>query len=178
MWSANRRTSAVAIPVGLGVLLALAGCGGGGSTNPPPRALSASTSHGLSYTARITVSGKTQCVSTSYRSALATGQPILQGSHLCGPPAQPGHAVLIQAHGSPESLLSDVSAAGCDTVRGGGTHATLRTLVSRCTTGNPRFRVTILPPARRLVIVGVVGVPVLNFPRHICRSGICVTPLA
>jgi hypothetical protein len=163
------------LATGLLAATVLGGCGAGAGS--PPRTLSAATSRGLSYTLQVTTSGKQQCVTASYRTALPDGQPILQGSHLCGPPAQPGHAVLVQAHASPESLLTDVSTA-CGAVRGGATHARLRPLVTKCTTGTPRFRVTVLPAITHLVIDGVLGVPVINFPRHRCRTGICITPLS
>jgi len=160
---------------GLLLVVLLAGCDVGGASSPPPQALAATT-HALSYTLRVTTSGKQQCTTASYRTALPKGQPILQGSHLCGPLAQPGHAVLVQAHNSAQAMLTDVSAS-CGMVRGGATHKKLGPLVTRCTTSKPAFRVTILPAARRLVIVGVQGVPVINFPRHKCRMGICITPL-
>jgi hypothetical protein len=55
----------------------------------------------------------------------------------------------------------------------------LHPLVHRCTaTGTPTFRVTTIPAVAHIVIVGIPGVPVLNFPRHRCRTGICITPLA
>jgi hypothetical protein len=152
------------------------GCGGSGGA-VAPRTLAASTSHDLSYTLRVTQVGKQQCVTASYRTALPKGQPILQGSHLCGPAAQPGHVVLVQAHASPESLLTDV-ATSCTPVTGGSSHHALHRLVSRCTTGKPVFRVITLPALSRVVIVGVPRVPVINFSRHRCRTGICITPLA
>jgi hypothetical protein len=170
----------------LGTLLplALAGCGGGGGglggggSGGPTQTLSASTAHGLSYTLQVSESGKQECTTASYRTAGPKGQPILQGSHLCGPPIQPGHPTLIQSHYSAEAMLADISAGGCGTVRAGPNHTALRPLVSRCTSGSRVFRVTILPKAVHLVIVGVPGAPVVNFPRHQCVRGICVTPLA
>jgi hypothetical protein len=169
----NHRVEALAGSALL-VALVIGGCAGGASSSPPQDL--AATTHGLSYKLEVTTSGNEQCTTASYRSALPTGQPILQGSHLCESPADPGHAVLVQARGSAESMVTDVSAT-CGTVRGGVRRTTLRPLVTRCTTGRPAFRVTILPAARRLFIVGIPKLPVINFPRHRCKTGICITPL-
>jgi hypothetical protein len=86
--------------------------------------------------------------------------------------------VLIQAASSPQAMLADVPATGCGIVRAGRPHAMPQPLTVQCTLGRPRHRVTILPVARRLVILGVPGAPVINFPRHVCRAPICITPLA
>jgi hypothetical protein len=141
--------------------------------------LTAATTRGLSYTLTVTSSGKDQCMTASYRSEQANGQLVTEGSHVCGAAAEAGHPVLIQAHASPESMVTDVSARGCRSVEAGPTHAMLRPVVTHCTAGATVFRVTILPKTRRqLVIVGIPGAPVINFPRHVCKRGICVTPLA
>ncbi|MEA2356239.1 MAG: hypothetical protein QOD61_2368 [Solirubrobacteraceae bacterium] len=177
----RRRRRIAAAAAGAGAALALAAALGGcsiGSGDPPTETLRVATSHGLSYSLEITRQGSQQCTTASYRTASATGQPILQGSHLCGPPARSGHPVLVQAHSSPESIVVDVPPTGCGGVRAGRTRAALRPLVVRCTTRDPRFRATIIPPASRIVIVGIPGAPVLNFPRHPCRVGLCITPLA
>jgi hypothetical protein len=161
-----------------GVLLAvvLAGCGGTSAGRQPSVAVSAKTSHGLSYSLRITGTGSEQCATSTYSSPLANGRPIVDTAHSCGVPS-PGHPVLIQAHTSAESLVTDVTAGSCGRVRAGSRATRLRPVVTHCTTGEPVYRVTILPQAKRLVIAGIPGAPVVNFPRHICSTGICITPL-
>jgi hypothetical protein len=161
-------------------LLALSACGGGSAATRTVT-LSDTTGGGLSYALHVTETGKQQCVTASYEMVVASHPPVVQGSHLCGPAAQPGHPILVQAQGSAESLLADVSATGCGAVRGGSTSTALQPLVSRCSpsgSGKTEFRATILPKARRLYLSGVAGVPVINFPRHVCHRGVCVTPLA
>jgi hypothetical protein len=167
----------------LGLLLVpvLGGCGGAAgprTATTPPDSLAAKTSGGLSYTLRITTKDGQQCTAATYRAALPDGRPLLQGMNSCGPPARPGHPVLIQASSSRESLVVDVPGRTCGTVRAGRTHATLRPVMTRCTAPRPLFRATILPPVSRLLIAGIPGVPVINFPRHRCRIGLCITPLA
>jgi hypothetical protein len=157
--------------------LLLGGCSLG-SSGPPPETITLATSHGLSYSLKVTTSGKGECATTTYRTSLPDGRPMLQSSHLCGPPALGGHPVLIQAAGSPQAMLADVAATGCGIVRAGRPHAALRPLAVRCTLRKPHHRVAVLPVARRLIITGVPGAPVLNFPRHICRASLCITPLA
>jgi hypothetical protein len=169
------------LSLGAVAALALAGCGSGAST-PPTETLTAATPQGLSYALTVTASGKQQCLTTTYRIGVPGHAPVIQGSHLCGPVAEPGHPVLIQAQRSPESMIADVSASGCGAVRAGSKHADLVAVLSRCTpgaAGKAEFRVTILPAARRLVIVGIPGAPVINFvPRHVCRRAICLTALS
>jgi hypothetical protein len=172
----HRRRRIGAAAVAAAAAATIGGCSLG-SGDPPPETLKVATSHGLSYSLEIARHGSQQCTTASYRTTSATGQPILQGSHLCGPPARSGHPVLVQAHSSSESIVVDVPATGCGTVRAGRTRATLRPLLVRCSTQKPPFRVTVVPPASRLVIVGIPGAPVINFPRHVCRVGICITPL-
>ena len=154
----------------------LAGCSLG-SGHPPPETLTAATSHGLSYSLQITRQGSEQCATASYRTASSTGQPILQGSHLCGPPARSGHPVLVQAHSSPESIVVDVPPTGCAGVRAGRTRAALRPLVVRCTTREPLFRATTDEEVDRKLTEMKAPFTVINFPRHVCRVGICITPL-
>jgi hypothetical protein len=168
--------------LGLSAVAALAICAcGSGTAKPTPVTLSVSTGHGLSYAVQAVQTGTQQCVTATYKMSVAKRTPVVQGSHLCGAPAGPGHPILVQAHGSSESIVADVSATGCGAVHGGSTHASLHLLVSRCSasaSGRDLFRATILPGGRRLVLVGVPGAPVINFPRHVCRRGVCVTPLA
>jgi hypothetical protein len=171
--AANRRLACGAT---LALALLLAGCSVGAS-NPAPETLVASTSHGLSYRLVLTVDGDQHCATTTYRSALADGRPILQSSHICGPTPAAGQPMLVQARTSAQSMLVDVAPGGCGVVMAGPTHAVLRPVVSRCSIGRPVYRVTILPSASRLVIVGIAGAPVINFSRHVCRMGLCITSL-
>jgi hypothetical protein len=157
--------------------LLLGGCGLG-SSSPASETITLATGHGLSYTLKVTTSGRAECTTATYRTSLPDGRPMLQGSHLCGPPALPGRPVLIQAASSRQAMLSDVPASGCGIIRAGRPHAALRPLLVRCTRRKPVHRITVLPVARRLVIVGVPGAPVINFPRHVCRVSLCITPLA
>lgn len=167
-----------AAAAGVAAALVLGGCSAV-SSGPTARTLTAATSHGLTYELKVTDDGGKQCTTATYRTATPDGRPILQGAHSCGPPALPGHPVLVQARLSRQSIVIDVAASACSTVRVGRTPATLRPAVSRCTAGaETRFRATVLPPARRLLIHGIPGIPVVNFPRHICRMGLCITPLA
>lgn len=156
------------------VLVGLGGCGGGSTASQ--QSFSASTSAGLSYTLETTQSGNQVCATTTIRAALPDGRPGVNTSHACGPAAL-GHPLLIQAKSSPESIVIDAPTAGCGPVRGGPSHAALRPLVMRCSSGRPLTRATILPSTKQLVIVGIPKVPVINFPRHRCRI-ICVTALA
>jgi hypothetical protein len=167
----------LAVLVAATATAALAGCSTLGGSSATTQTLTAATAHGLSYKLLVTTDGQRQCVTASYRTALADGRPILQSSHVCGPPAQAGHPVLIQARTSAQSMVADVSATACSGVRVGPTHAALKPAVTRCAGASPRFRVTILPAGPRIVIVGIHGAPVINFSRHRCRIGICVTPL-
>jgi hypothetical protein len=149
------------------------------SGTPAPETITGGTPHGLTYTIRIATAGSQRCTTSTYRSTLPDGRPVLQGSRTCANAAAlPRHPVLVQARSSPQSLLVDVSPTGCGTVRGGSTRATARPLVSRCSTGRPAFRVTVLPALRRLALAGVPGAPVINFPRHHCAMSLCITPLA
>jgi hypothetical protein len=159
------------------LVLALAGCsgiGGGGSET-----LSGQTKHGLSFSLKITDSGSAtkECTTSSYRTALPDGRPITQGSHACGRAILYGYPLLVQARTSAESMVVDVPKSGCGKVTGHAGSVAPQPLVARCTSGEPKFRVTIIPAGRRLVIKGIPGAPVLNFPRHVCKTGICLTPL-
>lgn len=157
-----------------GLGLGLGGCGDGGN-----QTLSAATRHGLSFTLQITDAGTSKaCTTSSYRTALPDGRPITQGSHSCGRAILYGHPLLVQAHTSGQSLVVDVPKSGCGKVTARIGRAAPQRLITSCTSGTPTFRVTIIPAASRLVIQGLPGVPALNFPRHICKSGICLTPLA
>jgi len=155
-------------------LFALGGCGGGSAASRS--SFSATTPGGLSYTQETTVQGNQTCTTTTIRAALPNGQPGVNTSHSCGP-ASASHPLLIQAKSSPGSILVDAPARTCGPVRGGPTRAAVRVLKTQCGSGEPPTRATILPPAKRLVLVGIPKVPVINFPRHPCRI-ICVTALA
>jgi hypothetical protein len=159
-------------------LLALAALGGCGSSGPSTShsAFSASSGTGLSYAVSVSTTGKQQCTTTTIRAKLPNGTPGLESSHSCSP-ATPGHPLLVQAKTSRRSLLVDVTTSGCGKVRGGTSHARLGALLTHCSTGTPRFRITVLPANPRVVIVGIPHVPVINFSRHPCRV-ICVTALA
>ncbi len=155
-------------------LVALVGCGSG--SGAPQSSFSTRTPGGLSYALETTVQGKQTCTTTTIRAALPNGQPGANTSHSCGP-ASIGHPLLIQAKSSPQSILVDSPTTTCGRVRAGPTHQALRLLTTQCSTGEPLTRATILPAAKRLVLVGIPKVPVINFPRHPCRI-ICVTALA
>lgn len=157
----------------------LAGCGATAAHSPPQPSVSlaAHTTHGLSYSLQITGTGSRQCETATYSSPLANGRPIVDTSHSCGQPSATGAPVLIQSHTSQQSLITDITTHACGIVRAGPQRISLRPLVSRCTKTSPVYRVTVLPKARRLRISGIHGVPVINFPRHMCSSGICITPL-
>ena len=158
---------------------AVAGCSVARPASPAPETITGGTPRGLSYKLEITTNGAQRCTTATYRSKLPGGQPVLQGSHSCANAAAlPRHPLLVQARTSPQALLIDVSPTGCGLVRGGPTHATARRLSSRCSSGKPCFRVTVLPALRRVALVGVPGAPVINFPRHVCTMGLCITPLA
>jgi hypothetical protein len=88
-----------------------------------------------------------------------------------------GFPLLIQTATSPQAMLTDVVASGCGVVAAGRPRTALVPLDVQCTRQAPQRRVMVLPIARRLVIRGVAGVPVVNFPRHVCRASLCVTPL-
>jgi hypothetical protein len=156
---------------------ALAGCGSSAIDKLPER-ITAATSHGLRYTLLISYEGGKQCTTATYAATPPRSAPIRQTSRRCDKPAVSGHPTLIQAHGSAESLVVDVPADGCGRVRAGPRTGALHRLSSHCTTPTPDFRVTVLPAARRLVIEGIPGAPAVNFPRHLCRVGICITRLA
>jgi hypothetical protein len=173
----HRRHRRVVLAAALG--LALGGCSVAGSGQPAAETITGGTPHGLTYTLRITAAGSQRCTTATYRSALPDGRPVIQGSRTCANAAAlPGHPLLVQARASSQSLLVDVTPDGCGTVRGGSTYASVRPLVSRCGTGRPAYRVTVLPAIRRLALVGVPGAPVINFPRHRCLMSLCLTPLA
>jgi hypothetical protein len=166
----------------LGLALLLAGCTGGGTTPArQPQSLSATTAHGsLRYTLAVTYRGGQQCLTATYVTAAPNALPTRTTLRRCDKPATTGHPVLIQAHASAESLVVDVPPGNVcgGPVLGGRTAATLRPLAGHCSTPAPAFRVTVLPAARRLVLSGIPGAPVVNFPRHPCTVGVCVTPLA
>jgi hypothetical protein len=165
----------------LALVLALGGCGsgsGGSASNLPAETLAIGTPHGLNYTLHVTRKGSEQCTMATYRTFLADGRPLLQTTSSCGQPALPGHPFLIQAPSSRQSIVVDISTTGCGRVTGGRTVNALAPLVSHCTTRSPQFRATILPAVRRLLLRGIPGAPVINFPRHPCRLGICITTLA
>lgn len=159
--------------------LVLAGCGGTATQSPAPPSVSlaAHTSHGLSYSVRITGTGSRQCATATYSSPLPGGRPIVDTSHSCGQPSATGAPVLIQSHTSQQSLITDITTGRCGVVKAGLPGSKLHPLVTRCTRTSPVYRVTILPKAQRLRIAGIRGAPVINFPRHVCSSGICITPL-
>jgi hypothetical protein len=155
--------------------LVLAGCVGGGGGGD---SLSAATKHGLSMTLKITDSGTTkECTTFGFRTALPDGRPITQGSHACGRAILYGYPLLVQAHSSAESMIIDVPSAGCGTVTSRAGRAAATTLVVRCTSGDPKFRVTIIPAARRLVLTGIPGAAVLSFRHRVCKTGICAAPI-
>jgi hypothetical protein len=163
----------------LAAALGAGGCSVATPTSPPPETISGGTPRGLNYTLEITTRGAQRCTTATYRSKLPDGRAVLQGSHTCANAAAlPRHPLLVQARTSPQALLIDVSPTGCGLVRGGPTHATARPLSSRCSSGKPVYRVTLLPALKRVALVGVPGAPVINFPRHICTMGLCLTPLA
>jgi hypothetical protein len=155
-------------------VVALGGCGSGSVTTRSN--FTATTPGGLSYAQETTVQGKQSCTTTTIRAALPNGQPGVNTSHSCGP-ASIGHPLLVQAKSSPESILVDSPTTTCGLVRAGPTHQALHAIRTQCSTGQPLTRATILPSAKRVVLVGVPKVPVINFPRHPCRI-ICVTALA
>ncbi len=157
----------------VGLVLGGCGSGGGGVTDN----VSAATK-GLTYSLKIAPVGGKRCATASYRTALPDGRPILQSSYSCGPATLAGQPLLIQAKLSRQAMLVDVPPGGCPAVRAGRTLATARSLASSCTSPHPLYRVTILPVSRRLVLIGVAGAPVINFPRHPCRMAICITTLA
>lgn len=160
--------------------LALTACGSGGNgsgTTPATDTVSVTASKTLSFAIAITGTTKRECRTETYRTTLPDGQPATESSHFCGAPASPGDPVLVQTPKSSRSLLVDVSATGCGVIRAGAKRTALRPLVTRCTTRKPVFRVTILPNVSRLMISGVPDVPVINFGRHVCKTGICITPL-
>lgn len=162
-------------------LAVLAGCGAGKTPAEHPESLSATTAGGsLRYTLAVTYRGGQECMTATYATAAPNAPPTRTTLRRCGKPATTGHPVLIQAHTSPESLVVDVPPGRVcgGRVLGGPTAATLRPLAGHCSTPAPAFRVTVLPAARRLVLRGIPGAPVINFPRHPCTVGVCVTPLA
>jgi hypothetical protein len=164
----------------LGLAVVLAGCGSSssdGSSNPAIHTtLTVSTKHGLGYTLAITGSGKKACATQTYRTTLPGGQPIHQSARLCGAAIVAGHPSLVQAYNSAESILIDVPASGCGKVVAvKGTRST--PLTSRCSMSTPSFRVTVLPQARRLQVRGLASPLVINFPRHVCKTGLCITSL-
>ncbi len=174
----RRALGATALVLALGLVLAACGSGGGSASNLPAETLAAATPHGLSYTMRITMKGSEQCTMATYRTSLADGRPLIQTTSSCGQPALPGHPYLIQAPSSRQAIVVDTSTTGCGRVLAGRTPGALAPLVSHCTTRSPQFRATILPAVRRLYVRGIPGAPVINFPRHPCRLGICITALA
>jgi hypothetical protein len=175
--------SAGAVALALALALVLGGCGGSGgsggsASSLPAETLAVATPHGLSYTLHVTRKGSEQCTMATYRTSLTDGRPLIQTTSSCGEPALPGHPFLIQAPSSRLSIVVDISTTGCTRVLGGRTGNALQPLVSHCTSRSPQFRATILPAVRRLLLRGIPGAPVINFPRHPCRLGICITALA
>jgi hypothetical protein len=127
---------------------------------------------------QITRTGKLECRMETYNTTLASGQPSSESVHLCSAPPAPGDPVLIQSPRSRQSMVVDITASGCGAVAGGTKAGALSPLPTKCTTAAPRFRVTTIPHAGRVLITGIPDVPVINFGRHLCHSPICITPLA
>lgn len=154
----------------------VAGCGGAGSS-ALPTTLTVATQHGLSYTLTVSGSGKTACTTQTYRTSLPAGQPVLQSSHLCGQGIVFGYPLLVQSQMSTQSILVDVPGSTCGKVLATARRAALAPLASHCSATTPAFRVTVLPAVRRLVVHGITGIPVINFPRHVCKKPLCINTL-
>lgn len=163
--------------LGGALVLLLAACGA--SVDALPRTLTIATPHGLYYTLEVAGSGKSACTTSTFRAAATGGHhAILDTAHVCGPGIVAGHPLLVQTPTSPESLLIDVPASGCGPVLARPKTGPAAPLVSRCSSGAPTFRVTILPQAGRVRLARVAGLPVVDFLRHVCKVGLCVTTLA
>jgi len=129
--------------------------------------VSAVTHNGVHYSFSLTVAGNQACTTQTSSWIGPKRKPFRQTSHFCGSSGQAAPPMLIQVAQPNASLILDRPTT-CAGVRVGRPGGRLSPADTRCSATVPHLRLTVLPPGRAIVVVGIPGVRTVALARLPC----------